>query len=154
MKAIMAPFVLRRLKQQVSRGLPQKAEKLEYCQMTEIQQRLYRTCIQSSRSWWEKVKREQFEEIEVESDDMFSPEFEGENGDDGEEKPKRKPRKKLVPKKKRKDAAPVSFGKTLSNVFMELRKIANHPLLIRNFYEPKTIGSISSYLSTLEENSS
>lgn len=54
MKVIMAPFVLRRLKQHVSQDLPAKELKIIECPMTDLQRDLYRACVQQSKTWWQK----------------------------------------------------------------------------------------------------
>ena len=44
-----------------------------------------------------------------------------------------------------------SLVHTMNNIFMELRKIANHPLLLRVYYTEKQIQEIAKYLSSLDE---
>ena len=147
MKAIMAPFVLRRLKQHVSRDLPPKMESVQLCDMTSLQKELYYSCVQQSRSWWEKLKNTPVEELEdgIISDEEPQPQV--------ELPPKRKrgrPKKNQIPEQPKPPVtrAPVQ---TLNNVFMQLRKIANHPLLVRTYYTEETIQTIGNYLMTLDE---
>eukprot|EP00339_Tiarina_fusa_P000628 CAMPEP_0117015140 /NCGR_PEP_ID=MMETSP0472-20121206/12152_1 /TAXON_ID=693140 ORGANISM="Tiarina fusus, Strain LIS" /NCGR_SAMPLE_ID=MMETSP0472 /ASSEMBLY_ACC=CAM_ASM_000603 /LENGTH=931 /DNA_ID=CAMNT_0004718875 /DNA_START=70 /DNA_END=2864 /DNA_ORIENTATION=+ len=163
MKAIMAPFVLRRLKQHVSRDLPPKTESVQLCDMTNLQKELYISCIQQSRSWWEKLKNAPVEELEVA--DAIADDSENLYNSDTEEKPeiteppKRKrgrPRKNVPPPppppERARPPPPRSSGKTLNNIFMQLRKIANHPLLVRTYYTDETLQTIGNYLLTLDEN--
>lgn len=167
MKAIMAPFVLRRLKQHVSRDLPPKTESVQLCDMTPLQKELYIACVQQSRSWWEKLKSAPVEELEVisegvpDSENHYHSDTEekldnnGTNQENGGGPPKRKrgrPRKNPVPIENKPPPPPRTTAKTLNNVFMQLRKIANHPLLVRTYYTDETLQTICDYLMTLDEN--
>lgn len=163
MKAIMAPFVLRRLKQHVSRDLPPKTESVQLCDMTALQKELYISCVQQSRSWWEKLKNAPVEELEVviegvpDSENLYHSDTEEklENNAEGA-RPKRKrgrPRKNPIPvERKPPPPPPRTTAKTLNNVFMQLRKIANHPLLVRTYYTDETLQTICDYLMNLDEN--
>ena len=47
-KQIMQPFMLRRLKSEVLSQLPAKVISTEYCELTEVQQRLYTATVERS----------------------------------------------------------------------------------------------------------
>ncbi|CAL9708181.1 unnamed protein product [Knipowitschia caucasica] len=79
-KRIMKPFILRRVKTEVLKQLPDKEETIDFCSMSEKQEELY-------KALFKKLKR-------------------------------------TVPGEKRE----------LANVMMQLRKMANHPLLHRQYY--------------------
>lgn len=149
MKAIMAPFVLRRLKQHVSRDLPAKRESIESCEMTQRQKEMYYSCVQQSRSWWERMKNNPSMSEVIENPDSDSLSDEEETLD---ELPKRQ-RGWNIPKSRPVAQRPTTItGRTLSNVFMQLRKICNHPLLIRTYYSAETVELIVNHLMTLDEN--
>ena len=74
MKVIMAPFVLRRLKQHVSQDLPPKELKIIECPMTEFQSNMYRMCVQQSKTWWQKNQLEAAkaaEDTDIDPDEML-----------------------------------------------------------------------------------
>jgi len=162
MKAIMAPFVLRRLKQHVSRDLPPKAESVQLCDMTPLQKELYISCVQQSRSWWEKLKNAPVEELDTgeavaDAENDYHSDTEENPAADAPPKRKRgRPRKNDPPPPPKRPPPPPppsrALGKTLNNVFMQLRKIANHPLLVRTYYTDETLQTIGNYLMTLDEN--
>lgn len=78
----MKPFILRRLKEEVLKDLPEKTEQVIHCQLIPEQKKLYKDFIQ-----------------------RFSAEA---------------------------DKSPEVNGMAM---MMQLRKLANHPLLIRNYYD-------------------
>ncbi|XP_061623861.1 SWI/SNF-related matrix-associated actin-dependent regulator of chromatin subfamily A containing DEAD/H box 1A isoform X2 [Phyllopteryx taeniolatus] len=86
-KRIMKPFILRRVKNEVLKQLPDKEEKVEYCSMSEKQQVFYQTLL-----------------------------------------------------KKLKDSA---GEKRELSVMMQLRKMANHPLLHRQYYTTEKLKAMS-----------
>ncbi|CAF1023280.1 unnamed protein product [Brachionus calyciflorus] len=108
-KGIIQPFILRRLKTEVLKQLPKKNENLIYCEMTERQNKDY-----SEKKLY--LKEKQNECLKITSS------------------------KSTVDNKAEFDlAAYKERKKTLKHnhvfyVFMELRKIANHPLLNRSLY--------------------
>jgi len=221
MKVIMAPFVLRRLKQHVSQDLPQKECKVIECPMTEFQIELYNNCVQQSKTWWQKNQVElaggDEEEVEiidedeppidspVESVDPVEDESDESDAESKSSKNKKdtKAGAKISPNaseidggdknisngattKEKKNGtakeekngnskrvtrsttasddvpgntleAPDSFSQrsspvsSMNNIFMQLRKIANHPLLVRAYYTNDQIMEIAQYLSTLDD---
>ncbi|XP_077417635.1 SWI/SNF-related matrix-associated actin-dependent regulator of chromatin subfamily A containing DEAD/H box 1A isoform X1 [Vanacampus margaritifer] len=88
-KRIMKPFILRRVKNEVLKQLPNKEEKVEFCSMSEKQQVLY-------QALWTKLK-----------------------------------------------ASTTSEKRELTNVMMHLRKMANHPLLHRQYYTTEKLKAMS-----------
>ncbi|XP_061118531.1 SWI/SNF-related matrix-associated actin-dependent regulator of chromatin subfamily A containing DEAD/H box 1B-like isoform X2 [Conger conger] len=88
-KLIMKPFILRRVKSEVLKQLPEKEEVVEFCSMTEKQEALYTSLFQSLKGTTNGEKR------------------------------------------------------ALSNVMMQLRKMANHPLLHRQYYTSDRLAAMS-----------
>ncbi|XP_064153358.1 SWI/SNF-related matrix-associated actin-dependent regulator of chromatin subfamily A containing DEAD/H box 1A [Anguilla rostrata] len=88
-KLIMKPFILRRVKSEVLKQLPDKEERLEFCPMSEKQQELYSALFQRSKRSASAEKR------------------------------------------------------VLLNVMMALRKMANHPLLHRQYYTAEKLAVMS-----------
>ncbi|WFD22110.1 DNA helicase [Malassezia equina] len=95
-KRMMQPFVLRRRKDQVLRGLTQKTERIELCDMTERQAELYKSVLQRTSA-------------------ALMEEPSGKKG----------------------------AAKDTTNVLMDLRKAANHPLLFRALYDEKKIAALA-----------
>ncbi|XP_077377602.1 SWI/SNF-related matrix-associated actin-dependent regulator of chromatin subfamily A containing DEAD/H box 1A [Festucalex cinctus] len=88
-KRIMKPFILRRVKNEVLKQLPDKEEKVEFCSMSGKQQVLYQALLTKLKASTTGEKRE------------------------------------------------------LSNVMMHLRKMANHPLLHRQYYTTEKLKAMS-----------
>ncbi|XP_026862301.2 SWI/SNF-related matrix-associated actin-dependent regulator of chromatin subfamily A containing DEAD/H box 1b isoform X1 [Electrophorus electricus] len=88
-KRIMRPFILRRIKNEVLKQLPEKEEQVEFCAMSEKQQQLYDALFHKLKHSSSGEKRE------------------------------------------------------LTNVMMQLRKMANHPLLHRQYYNSKRLSTMS-----------
>lgn len=93
-KQIMRPFVLRRLKSEVLRDLPEKSDRVIKCPMVDKQQKMYRNLVAE-----------------------FSAEA---------------------------DQSSVVNG---VGMMMQLRKLANHPLLVRDYYNDSRLRIISSRLA-------
>lgn len=113
-KRMMTPFVLRRRKDQVLKELPKKSERIEWCEMTALQQEIYRQTMQRSR----RVLMEESEE----EDELAIAEAAGQKG---------RPKKKKQIKAQQQDLS--------SNVLMDLRKATAHPMLFRRLYDDETI---------------
>lgn len=96
-KRMMRPFVLRRRKDAVLRGLTEKTERVEYCDMTPAQSQLYSDAISRTRA-------------ALRSDAA---------------------------------GAPSRSDRDTSNVLMDLRKAANHPLLFRRLFDEKRINALA-----------
>ncbi|XP_020499117.1 SWI/SNF-related matrix-associated actin-dependent regulator of chromatin subfamily A containing DEAD/H box 1A [Labrus bergylta] len=88
-KLIMKPFILRRVKSEVLKQLPEKEEKVEFCPMSEKQKVLYQSLLKKLKGSTNGEKRE------------------------------------------------------LCNVMMQLRKMANHPLLHRQYYTTEKLKAMS-----------
>ncbi|CED82045.1 SNF2 family DNA-dependent ATPase [Phaffia rhodozyma] len=114
---MMKPFVLRRRKNQVLKDLPKKIVRVEWCKMTESQSQLYR-------------------ESEISSSKLLKT-----LADDAETKKKEKTRKRVRDDLEI-DNGPVvekKTGDSGTNVLMNLRKAANHPLLFRSHYSDEKL---------------
>ncbi|KAF9241553.1 SNF2 family N-terminal domain-containing protein [Melanogaster broomeanus] len=113
-KKMMTPFVLRRRKDQVLKDLPRKTERIEWCEMSELQGSIYNDALQRSRKTI----------LEAETD---TPATSGTSTPNGTGKAtKKKPAKAPRPKDK--------YAENSSNVLMDLRKAASHPMLFRKLY--------------------
>ncbi|TPX55248.1 hypothetical protein PhCBS80983_g05482 [Powellomyces hirtus] len=110
---IMAPFVLRRKKAQVLTELPGKTQEVQLCKATARQRELYESIIAESRKSLLEAS-------------AASATADASNSTMNGSKPKRGKKK----------APPPAEGtrKGLSNVLMQLRKAADHPLLFRRYY--------------------
>lgn len=88
------------------KDLPQKTERIEYCELTPLQREIYREALKRSRKTIQAV---------------------GEDGQpvEPEVKPKRTQKSKT---------GKVQTGDTSSNVLMDLRKAASHPMLFRRHF--------------------
>lgn len=113
-KRMMTPFVLRRRKDQVLKELPKKTERIEWCDMTPLQQEVYHQSLQRSR----RVLMEESEE----EDELAIAEAAGQKG---------RPKKKKQIKAQQQDLS--------SNVLMDLRKATAHPMLFRRLYDEETV---------------
>ncbi|KAG7726272.1 hypothetical protein KL933_003714 [Ogataea haglerorum] len=107
-RAMMAPFVLRRKKDQVMQHLPAKHHHIEYCDLDEYQKDVYQQEIQKAR----------------------------------EAKAERERRKLMSPDELRK-LPKASMSLSASNVVMQLRKAALHPLLFRTHYQDSKLKKMS-----------
>jgi len=105
-RRIMDPFVLRRKKDEVLKELPNKFEKIIYCEATEYQRKLYDQALEISRSNFNNS-----------SDDNTN----------------------------------TKTNKQINNTLMELRKIADHPLLIRNLYTDEKLRPMSRDITNEEQ---
>lgn len=107
-KKMMHPFVLRRLKDKVLTDLTTKTTRVEYCDMTPIQRKIYSQAVA-------KTKRLAAAEADAAANSVSTT-----------------TRKKAAAADKRPST------KESGHVLMELRKAANHPLLTRRLFdEPK-----------------
>lgn len=141
-KKMMTPFVLRRRKDQVRikipntfrlltslqvlKDLPQKTERIEWCDMTELQRSIYNDALQRSRKTI----------LEAESN---TPSTSGTSTPNGTLK---SGSKKLAKTPRPKD----KYAENSSNVLMELRKAASHPMLFRKLYTDQILTSVTKLL--------
>ncbi|KAL0956558.1 hypothetical protein HGRIS_002695 [Hohenbuehelia grisea] len=112
-KKMMTPFVLRRRKDQVLKDLPDKTERIEWCDMTSLQKEIYQDALQRSRKTILEA------------------------GDDGDAPANNAGRPtKAAPKKIKGKTQPKSkvYLENSSNVLMDLRKAASHPMLFRTLF--------------------
>ncbi|KAF8973224.1 SNF2 family N-terminal domain-containing protein [Flammula alnicola] len=119
-KKMMTPFVLRRRKDQVLKDLPNKTERIQWCDMTELQRSIYRDTLRRSRKTI----------IEAQVDD---------SGAVTSNQPAKKPRPATRPKDK-------LYAENSSNVLMDLRKAASHPMLFRARFTDEILTGITKQL--------
>ncbi|BEJ12769.1 hypothetical protein CspHIS471_0212290 [Cutaneotrichosporon sp. HIS471] len=115
-RTMLTPFVLRRRKANVL-TLPPKIEKVEECDMTPAQARLYRETMRKSRKVIEEMGDAALDAAAAADDDGKPP----------------------VKKKNAKDTKKTSS----SNILMDLRKAANHPLLFRRLYTKAKVEALA-----------
>ncbi|PBK81943.1 hypothetical protein ARMGADRAFT_1002146 [Armillaria gallica] len=118
-KKMMTPFVLRRRKDQVLTDLPKKTERFEWCDMTSLQKTLYRDTLKRSR------KTIYDADTPTATDDAAA------NG----RKPAKKPR-----------AKDKLYLENSTNVLMDLRKAASHPMLFRKLFTDDILSGITKQL--------
>ncbi|KAF4620842.1 hypothetical protein D9613_000722 [Agrocybe pediades] len=118
-KTMMTPFVLRRRKDQVLKDLPNKTERIEWCDMTELQRSIYHDTLNRSRKTIVEAIL-----------------------DDDDTNPTTKPSKKK-PAARSKDKM---YAENSSNVLMDLRKAASHPMLFRSLFTDDTLTGITQQL--------
>ncbi|KAJ7218012.1 SNF2 family N-terminal domain-containing protein [Mycena pura] len=123
-KKMMTPFVLRRRKDQVLTDLPKKTERIEWCEMTALQKSIYVDALQRSRKFV----------LETENDSR-----------EGTETPNGT---KTAPKKK--SRAKKTNTESSTNVLMDLRKGALHPMLFRTHFTDEILAGMTKQL--LKEN--
>ncbi|KAJ4483366.1 SNF2 family N-terminal domain-containing protein [Lentinula aciculospora] len=124
-KKLMTPFVLRRRKDQVLQDLPKKTERIEWCEITPLQKSIYRDTLQRSRKTV----------LESESP-VDSAATSDTNG-------RIKAPKKTRPPAKAKEK---QYLENSTNVLMDLRKAALHPMLFRSRFTNEILSSIAKQL--------
>ncbi|KAF5321430.1 hypothetical protein D9619_001754 [Psilocybe cf. subviscida] len=119
-KKMMTPFVLPVLiEMQVLKDLPKKTERIEWCEMTDLQRSIYRNALHRSRKT--------IVEAADEADDGLPA----------------RPTKKLKAAAKPKVT---SYSENSSNVLMDLRKAASHPMLFRTLFTDDALTGITKQL--------
>ncbi|KAG6845934.1 hypothetical protein H0H87_000740 [Tephrocybe sp. NHM501043] len=124
-KKMMTPFVLRRRKDQVLKDLPNKTERIEWCVMTDLQQSIYQDALQRSR-------KTVLEAPIIEDS--------SENSSARVHKPSKKTGR-LNGRTKEK-----VYLENSSNVLMDLRKAASHPMLFRTLFTDTVLSGITKQL--------
>ncbi|KAI0769720.1 SNF2 family N-terminal domain-containing protein [Trametes elegans] len=125
-KKMMTPFVLRRRKDQVLQDLPKKTERIEWCDMTSLQKSIYNDALQRSRKTI----------FDLEKDGAETPD------------PPANGRGKATKKKTRGNARTKDkmYLENSSNVLMDLRKAASHPMMFRRRFNDDTLTTIAKLL--------
>ncbi|AFR99038.2 hypothetical protein C343_07023 [Cryptococcus neoformans C23] len=123
-RTMLTPFVLRRRKAQVL-SLPPKVEIVEHCEMTKVQSKLYSETMQKSKKILSELTEEALEEVA---------------GEDGSVVTVKKSEAGKKPVKGKKASGVTTSG---SNILMDLRKAASHPLLFRRLYTDAKIRQIA-----------
>ncbi|THH07226.1 hypothetical protein EW145_g3523 [Phellinidium pouzarii] len=131
-KKMMTPFVLRRRKDQVLKDLPKKTERIEWCTLTPLQKSIYDDARRRSR----KTVIEETESKEpMSAEDANVLGMKGGGGKQLQKKGRSNPRAK---EKK--------YLENTSNVLMDLRKAASHPMLFRTQFSDSTLTSMTRML--------
>lgn len=125
-KKMMTPFVLRRRKDQVLKDLPNKTERIEWCEMTPMQKSIYNDALARSR----KIIRE---EAPTPDDTDESAQTNGRG--------KAKKKTKAIPRGKDE-----RYLENSANVLMDLRKATSHPMLFRKRFTDQILDSVTRQL--------
>ena len=112
---------------QVLQDLPKKTERIEWCDMTPLQKSIYNDALQRSRKTI----------FDVEKDGTETPDPPATNGRG------KAPKKKTRANARTKDKM---YLENSSNVLMDLRKAASHPMLFRRRYTDDMLTSIAKLL--------
>ena len=106
---------------QVLQDLPKKLERIEWCEMTSMQKSIYNDTLRRSR-------KTIFDLTEENAEPVPPPKGKG------------KPTKKTKANARQKDKM---FLENSTNVLMDLRKAASHPMLFRRLYTDDALTSIA-----------
>lgn len=120
-KKMMTPFVLRRRKDQVLQDLPRKSERIEWCEMSDLQKSIYTDALQRSRR---TVLEMEDKDSATDSSAGVKKKAARANG---------KAKEKL-------------YMENSSNVLMDLRKAASHPMLFRKRFTDDMLSGITKQL--------
>eukprot|EP00004_Rigifila_ramosa_P019130 TRINITY_DN4832_c0_g1_i4.p1 TRINITY_DN4832_c0_g1~~TRINITY_DN4832_c0_g1_i4.p1 ORF type:complete len:483 (-),score=99.16 TRINITY_DN4832_c0_g1_i4:7-1455(-) len=131
MRSVLEPFMLRRLKSEVFSATRHAVSATEVCEMTSTQRARYFELIRSSRTLFEQHLRGS---SPITTSGKFSEEVRKiqDLDADSDEKPKKR--------------AATGAKRVVSNIVMDLRKMANHPLLFRNLYGSSQIETVAQHL--------
>ncbi|KAM3589396.1 DNA-dependent ATPase fun30 [Umbelopsis sp. WA50703] len=123
-KKMMTPFVLRRQKSQVHNDLPEKIHVVKRCLMTARQSQIYQSVVQNS-------KKSLHEDVQSNSSDTGSKELTSLNTSSAK--------------------MPPNHQYNAVNILMELRKAANHPLLLRRIYNDELLRTMAKEIKREEQ---
>jgi SWI/SNF-related matrix-associated actin-dependent regulator of chromatin subfamily A containing DEAD/H box 1 len=144
---MMTPFVLRRRKDQVLTDLPKKIQRIEWCEMTGLQRDIYTDAVARSRKTVLDVDPEAMGNGTGPSE-APTPTTDGTPA--GTPAPSGKSKAKAAAKPKMTKAKTTSHKKLYlensSNVLMDLRKAALHPMLFRRRFTDRLLEKISANL--------
>ena len=107
---------------QVLGDLPKKIERIEWCDMTALQKKLYHDALRRSRKTVMDLTEEPSDSTET------------------------KPGKKAPKKGKANGRKEKQYVENSANVLMDLRKAASHPMLFRALFTDETVASIAKVL--------
>lgn len=124
-RTMLLPFVLRRRKAHVL-DLPPKIEKVETCEMTKTQAKLYRETMQRGKKILKDLDDDELEREAEEDTEAVTTKKAAAAAKGG----------KAAPSKK-------AAGQSSSNILMDLRKAASHPLLFRRKYTDAKVRRIA-----------
>jgi SWI/SNF-related matrix-associated actin-dependent regulator of chromatin subfamily A containing DEAD/H box 1 len=125
-KKMMTPFVLRRKKAQVLKDLPNKSERIEWCELTDLQRSIYNDALERSRKT-------------IMDAELGSEPATGASTPVTSKPPPAAAKKKVRPKDKQ-------YVENSSNVLMDLRKAASHPMLFRTLYTDGDLNGMTKQL--------
>ena len=111
-RTMLTPFVLRRRKAHVL-TLPPKIERVQHCEMTPVQAKLYRETLGRSKKVLEELDDDALEEAAAKDEDGKVTKATKASGKKGKE---------------------TKVDNSSSHILMDLRKAASHPLLFRRHY--------------------
>ncbi|WVR03919.1 hypothetical protein IAU60_000918 [Kwoniella sp. DSM 27419] len=124
-RTMLTPFVLRRRKAVVL-SLPPKIETVEHCEMTKVQAKLYNETMQRSKKVLQELTDEALDAAAVDEEAANQKATTAKKG--------------AKPKAKKGQIVPASSS---SNILMDLRKAASHPLLFRRLYTDAKIKQLA-----------
>ncbi|KAJ7188174.1 SNF2 family N-terminal domain-containing protein [Mycena filopes] len=132
-KKMMTPFVLRRRKDQVLTDLPKKTERIEWCEMTALQKSIYSETLLRSRKFVLEIENDESREGTATPPVAAAGTSKANN--------KKKGRAAAGAAKQKK-----SYLENSSNVLMDLRKGALHPMLFRTRFTDEILSGITKQL--------
>lgn len=150
-KGIMQPFILRRVKADVLKQLPKKIEEIIYCDMTRHQAKSYKELVDH----YNQRKEELIKELEAkrEAEAQASKESTKIAANSSSATQLLQEISEIVTssanlgKKKNEKQKVLEKEDSSSNIIMELRKTANHPLLRRVIYNDEKVKQMAKVIT-------
>ncbi|KAG9101373.1 hypothetical protein FRC06_003106 [Ceratobasidium sp. 370] len=142
-KTMMTPFVLRRRKDQVLKDLPNKTERIVWCNMTALQRSIYNETMRRSKK---ELEREAAE-LAARTSAAASPSPDA--ADPSTSKGKKRARaadtieKKSATKQANMKAKTKAAEASSAHVLMDLRKAASHPMLFRRRFDDTKVRAMA-----------